>query len=77
MCIFFIFVDLHILCELAFCHAYMYRTCPRNCIAYDAELLRPTKSTAFVYKFVLHLYFFAALAAAPVFMCVSRNCIAL
>ena len=59
------------------CHAYMYRTCPRNCIAYDAELLRPTKSTAFVYKFVLHLYFSAALAADPVFTCVSRNGIAL
>ena len=32
MCIFFIFVDLHVLCELAFCHAYMYRACPINCI---------------------------------------------
>ena len=58
------------------CHAYMYRTCPRNYIACDAELLRLTKSTAFVYRFVLHLYFFVVLATGPAFMCVFQNRIA-
>ena len=52
----FIFLDLHVLCELAFFHVYVYLMCRINCIACDAELLRPIKSTAFVYKFVLHLF---------------------
>ena len=40
-CIILFFVDDHGLCELAFCHAYMYDMCSINCIAFDAELLCP------------------------------------
>ena len=40
-CIILFFVDDHGLCELAFCHAYMYDMCLINCIAFDVELLCP------------------------------------